>query len=209
MAYSNNNAAPAHIPIARGRLLIPLTWKPSSIRKRATAKTNVYLSILHVLQLFYSWCQYILLRDKRLYFFLLGAIAYRFYVRNWQNKQTASSAVLWGWMIGIFYFVMLMQSREAFITLHWKTLYYSLPVITAIFLPILFRLSRQSKPDRWIGGISYPLCLSHTIIGSYLLEIRANNTYVAFLVIFVVSAATHHFIERPLNRFRHRYFAAR
>ena len=87
---------------------------------------------------------------------------------------------------------------------YWFTL-----LLNAIFVPILFELSKNLKFDSFIGKLSYPLYISHFTIILFLhktgIEDQVFGIYVLVCSI-LVSIALVLFIENPITRYRHRKF---
>jgi peptidoglycan/LPS O-acetylase OafA/YrhL len=121
-------------------------------------------------------------------FFLAGSLAYR--IKAQTNHIT-----------GLILFVLALAS------LHGIVLYYALPAITTVWLSSLFRASRYSSSDRFIGNLSYPVYLSHTVIAPYLLLHGINSIVLATGAIAVVSILVYRFLELPIDNFRHKKFS--
>ena len=73
---------------------------------------NIAFAVLysHYPQLSAFWMECLL--PSNLYFFLLGAVAYRFYIAYWQKKENHPAMLLWGWFILGLFFVILFQIIE-------------------------------------------------------------------------------------------------
>jgi peptidoglycan/LPS O-acetylase OafA/YrhL len=76
---------------------------------------------------------------------------------------------------------------------------------TAAFLPIMFLLSRKSAIDRAVGELSYPLYLTHLFVLSHI----SRSYFVAVPVAIGLSWLIVVFVDRPLDRWRHKKFRAR
>lgn len=75
-------------------------------------------------------------------------------------------------------------------------------------IPIIFRYSNNSRLDKWIGDLSYPIYLNHLLI----IAVLGNSfdllphTYVLLAIISscAMAVAMVYCIDRPLESFRHR-----
>lgn len=83
-------------------------------------------------------------------------------------------------------------------------------VLFALSLPFVFARWRQSKIDRWIGELSYPLYIVHgVIIGIVFGKIYAGqsgNEEIAVVASLAVAALAFVLIDRPIDAWRHRRF---
>ena len=87
---------------------------------------------------------------------------------------------------------------------YWFTL-----LLNAVFVPILFELSKNLKFDSFIGKLSYPLYISHFTIILLLHKIGIEDQVFGIYVLacsILVSIALVLFIENPITRYRHRKF---
>jgi len=88
--------------------------------------------------------------------------------------------------------------------IYWFTL-----LLNAVFVPILFELSKNLKLDSFIGKLSYPLYISHFTIILLLHKIGIEDQVFGIYVLacsILVSIALVLFIENPITRYRHRKF---
>jgi peptidoglycan/LPS O-acetylase OafA/YrhL len=83
----------------------------------------------------------------------------------------------------------------------------SFPMLIATFfvLPLLFRVSRSSTTDRYIGNYSYPVYLLHypvlTVLNYYGLG-DVGLFYLTCAVSLLLSGLIHHYIEKPVETVR-------
>jgi peptidoglycan/LPS O-acetylase OafA/YrhL len=72
-------------------------------------------------------------------------------------------------------------------------------------------LSKNFKPDRFIGELSYPIYISHMTVLALLTD-RVPARYVAPVVIIIctlLSIVLVRLVEQPLDRLRHKLFYRR
>ena len=87
---------------------------------------------------------------------------------------------------------------------YWFTL-----LLNAIFVPILFELSKNLRFDSFIGKLSYPLYISHFTIILFLQKTGIEDQVFGIYVLvssILVSIAIVLFIENPITRYRYRKF---
>lgn len=118
----------------------------------------------------------------QLVFFLIGIITYQFY-----NKLKAiemPKAVSYGCMVYILIFTAIFGR---IVDSEVKDFIYLLSI--ACVVPVLFKLSRSSKSDRWIGELSYPMYISHIliilIVRGALQHFHIDGKYSVIIVVFV------------------------
>jgi peptidoglycan/LPS O-acetylase OafA/YrhL len=80
---------------------------------------------------------------------------------------------------------------------------------SVLLVPILFALSKKSKWDRVVGNLSYPIYLSHLIVGQVLGVAlgRAELSPGVILVLMplgciIAAVALHQVVERPVEKVR-------
>jgi hypothetical protein len=78
--------------------------------------------------------------------------------------------------------------------------------VLAFGIPFLFILSKNVSWDSYIGEISYPVYLVHGFVIGLLREYCRPSALplVVLLVTVVVSTALYLFVDRPIDRFRHK-----
>lgn len=170
---------------------------------------------------FHSFANAIILSEIAL--FLAGALACRFY-------QSVIASALYRrlripdtsmWLFGIFNLIMI--TGYYFIGWHifpsggaWDKGLLAVPygwwgslVVTACALPFLFHTFRNNRFDRFLGDLSYPVYISHMFFISLLRfsDIPGEWQCVWVLALSIMSAILLHlFIERPMDRLRHRLY---
>jgi peptidoglycan/LPS O-acetylase OafA/YrhL len=68
-------------------------------------------------------------------------------------------------------------------------------------------VTRHSSFDRFAGEMSYPIYLSHLVVGAVLLKIGISTYYlsvVGLVICTVLGVALVRYVERPLTKLRHR-----
>jgi peptidoglycan/LPS O-acetylase OafA/YrhL len=93
----------------------------------------------------------------QLAFFLMGIICYHVYKRIKQIDISQNVAYLIIILITLFTF-----SYGGFADSELKDFLYLFSIFCSI--PVLFKLTKSSKVDRWFGELSYPMYISHTLI---------------------------------------------
>ena len=76
-----------------------------------------------------------------------------------------------------------------------------------ILLPRLFELTKNSKTDRLIGELSYPLYIIHYPVLFYLWGIGIKPVYlgiICFSITLVLSVIIHYLVEKPIDKIRQR-----
>lgn len=84
-----------------------------------------------------------------------------------------------------------------------KRVSYALVFLFPLFIPTIFEAFKNSKFDNFLGELSYPVYLVHIVIqNNFHLGIYYNVLLSILFSIFVVV-----FIEKKIDRFRHKVFA--
>src|SRR5207237_6723897 len=89
---------------------------------------------------------------------------------------------------------------------HLKDIYYSLLLAAAI--PFIFLFTQHNKIDRYLGELSYPVYLSHTIVivalaNTHIQTINANVfTALAVLGTIAVSVLIVRYFDQPIEKWR-------
>lgn len=142
-------------------------------------------------------------------FFLVGALAHHAYRWLLERQLLAPRA-------GKAAFGIVVAAIVAFPSLPFENGYLSMLLFCILFagaLPWIFHLLRDSKRDRWIGELSYPLYLSHWSIWLLLVcppwpWLKAHIGDVTVVVSLLVSVALCRFVVGPVDRFRARITGA-
>ncbi len=110
-----------------------------------------------------------------LFFFMLGIICYHFY-----NKIRYMKFDLWILYVLLSAFILNILLYEQYYIPFKKQLFF-----TSLFIsiPFIFKLTINSKIDRTIGDLSYPIYISHILIISLVKDFNLNIQLVIVLVI--------------------------
>lgn len=136
--------------------------------------------------------------------FLLGALSYRVYKKTERVKIHNEKIFLY-----ISHFI-LISSLLLFlkIPLPQLTRYWMIIFMLILFLPILFRGSK-GEVDRFLGDLSYPIYLSYWFWFLFVIQnipVSNKNYQTLFIILFTIIASSVLivFIQRPIDRYRHR-----
>jgi peptidoglycan/LPS O-acetylase OafA/YrhL len=134
-----------------------------------------------------------------LVFFLAGALSYRLYCA----LRTLTFDRRWGhlaWLVLILYGVRYGHISGPFTNAVVPLVFYALITIA---IPLLFIASKDSKTDRFLGDLSYPLYVVHFAV-IYTIGTAYPNALLVTAVSLVLSVALVVLVERPVDTFRHR-----
>jgi peptidoglycan/LPS O-acetylase OafA/YrhL len=138
------------------------------------------------------------------YLFLAGMVAYRafrnFDVSDRVARSRGAAIAMSGFLfLAIWSLPLLMADPPQKIML----------LFAVLLIPVLFALSKRSKWDRTVGNLSYPIYLSHMIVGQVLgvvlSRVGLSPEVVCVLMplgCIVTAIALHQAIERPVERIR-------
>lgn len=90
---------------------------------------------------------------------------------------------------------------------YWGVIFY-----TALFLPLLFFITKNLKWDSFIGNISYPFYLIHSFVIYILTKINTDSNDIALYTLIIslfLSVLLVIFIENPVDNYRHKKFLAK
>jgi peptidoglycan/LPS O-acetylase OafA/YrhL len=134
-------------------------------------------------------------------FFLLGVLAYRFYAvrgvrlrTRWRQTALAVAAV-----IVLFRFIPDVSIYRLSVN--------NVVLFTIMFLamPNLFAGTTDSRLDRFVGDLSYPLYLTHILAATFCaFALGTRSAAVIIAISLLASAGLVICVERPLDRWRHR-----
>jgi peptidoglycan/LPS O-acetylase OafA/YrhL len=85
-------------------------------------------------------------------------------------------------------------------------LFYSLTLVT---LPSLFDKSKSNSIDKYLGEYSYPLYVFHYCFVAAFIHSGVANFWAVLIPTVLISALSIHFIQMPIDKFRHQKFVAR
>lgn len=134
-----------------------------------------------------------------LIFFLVGIASFRLY--KFISNINANKVVLASISIIFFLFLGFYDAIPLY-SIPKKFLFFTL---LAVALPMIFALTKTSKFDRYIGDLSYPVYLSHVLIGSIILPLKISNEFWGIktaIISLAVSVILLYFVVRPIDAFR-------
>jgi peptidoglycan/LPS O-acetylase OafA/YrhL len=131
----------------------------------------------------------------QLYLFVLGMLLHRFYVARrldmWPRR--------YGWLA-------LAYTVAVILTYQWlpkparDVLVYG---GVALLTPVLFALTHRSAFDTALGNLSYPIYLSHMLVGQVVANVLGSERPLLIAVLTVaVSIGLYLIVERPVDRYR-------
>ena len=130
-----------------------------------------------------------------LMFFTAGAIGYRAYAylrdRQMYHRRLAVAA-----LVAVLAFMVAYTHLPPF---KIDLIYYPL---FAAAVPLLFMLSKDSRIDRYIGELSYPMYISHLLVLYVLTRLNWPMPLLGPLLTVAISVALFELIDRPVERFR-------
>lgn len=141
-----------------------------------------------------------------LFYFLIGLCGYIYVYKNIVNK----TQLVFGKFIFVFFvfftiFYQLFPGR--FLD---KGFYLGLPyyITFAVAIPYIFKVVRNSKIDRFLGELSYPVYITHMIFVKILLVLHVPrvpylNSLLIVLPTLLLSLVLVIFIQIPIDRYRH------
>ncbi|MBV8939469.1 MAG: acyltransferase [Alphaproteobacteria bacterium] len=143
--------------------------------------------------------------------FTAGALGYRFYARYLQPRPPLRHPFLAyaGAAAGVSLMMALTMKGLTLSPAAAMTAFYACACATALFAPLLFKISRAVRKDRRLGDLSYPFYLCHYYVLSLCQALPASR----FVIFLAAEAATllcaallAKTVEIPLRRYRHRHF---
>ena len=152
-------------------------------------------------------------------FFFLGIASYWIYayainIKHSKMVGLAFSIAGLGFLIGSVFIaggVLLFDGPEDYDQFRLWVFY----ILLTVGIPYLFILTKDTKWDNYIGEISYPVYLVHGFIIGWLsprLGSSMNSSAKTLAIVFatiLVSTALYFFVDRPVERFRHKLAAVR
>lgn len=178
-------------------LLVPFIARARNVTLVVLTITS--LSILIFLEIQQPWSSYFFF-PSNLCFFLIGMIAQRVCRSGGYRRFHARLPPNFVIAIGVVTVSLLMLRQ--FIPLYRNQGWIAY-VLFAACLPVLFTVTKSSKIDRWIGGLSYPIYILHApvllILGAYA---GATTGGLALPVTLGISILVVQFVDRPLEEWR-------
>ena len=137
--------------------------------------------------------------------FLLGSLSY--YIFSDLNIKISKVKIYL-----IYTLIVIFTFSYSFISLPGRSIVYFFLVASTLWF--IFQLTKNSKIDRFIGELSYPVYCSHLFINSYIFnKINFfNNSDISFLtsflkifIVIIISAIIYSLIQIPVDRYRKIY----
>ena len=135
-------------------------------------------------------------------FFLLGILCFRIYQKHKDiiiSKKTASIV-----LISIFAYIILFQYIPVLL---WAKKWFLYAAMIAL-IPILFKICKNNKIDRYIGELSYPVYICHVLV-IHMLSLTFDMTdppkyfpLLAMILSIALSILLNKFIADPIENFR-------
>lgn len=138
-------------------------------------------------------------------FFLFGYISYKIYRRIEQQDLPAyiGRVVLVFCILTTIAYGYVPQVKQWQIPFSWNEILYFLTITAAI--PVLFKCFKNNKTDRQVGDLSYPIYLSHFLIGRviYMLPIFVlKQSWCILIITILFSYLLHTLIQAPIEKYR-------
>jgi peptidoglycan/LPS O-acetylase OafA/YrhL len=141
-----------------------------------------------------------------LVFFLLGALAYFLYkrVKDIPLRQTS----LWALTLLVIIITLTYQYLPKDTQIQWMILKDCYPILLSVTIPFIFLVSKQSTIDRYLGELSYPVYLLHSLVILSLANIpilTANpNIFTMLVILFTImfSLIIVRYFEQPIEKWR-------
>jgi peptidoglycan/LPS O-acetylase OafA/YrhL len=140
--------------------------------------------------------------------FVLGAIGYR--VHKWSGAHLDRAAFGRYALLAVCVAAVLLVNRW-----HGLTRLASVSALLLIFLavPVLFRVTRNSNLDRYLGELSYPIYIGHLWVIWLLgmgMPLGSGVLYFAAVTVLTVllAAVLYALVDRPVDRWRQKRFEA-
>jgi peptidoglycan/LPS O-acetylase OafA/YrhL len=144
---------------------------------------------------------------SELIFFILGVLAYFIYkkVKNIPLNLTVIRTIT----MSVLVITMTYQYLPIDVQIRWLNLKeYYYPILLCVTIPFIFIASKQSKIDRFLGELSYPAYLLHTLVILALANIpilTVNTSIFTIFVIlfnFILSGLIVIYFEQPIEKMR-------
>lgn len=129
--------------------------------------------------------------------FLAGYFSYVLYRRVREEKHKDFIGLL-AWTTLILVLILYNQVHEK----------YSLALLAfsiALLMPCIFSLSKDSRIDRFLGNISFPIYMVHFLVIECLADhFEEYSLWMVLPIVFVTALAVHYGIEMPIDYWRQR-----
>lgn len=130
--------------------------------------------------------------------FLLGSLSYFLFtlIRGYKNKYSLG-LISWAALLAVLIFYEQIDKTYALILLASAAF---------ISIPFIFKLTKDSRTDRFLGNISYPIYIVHFLIVAIFEEYFEEEYpfFLPLLAVFSTSLVVYYGIEAPIDRWRQR-----
>lgn len=137
-----------------------------------------------------------------LFYFIIGAMACRFYLKYLQNATKKYHYLSFIMLLGLFIYTLNFKSLNIS---NKEGLFY---VMLACSLPVIFNRFHKNPIDRFLGDLSYPIYLVHFLASGFVVATfhSHHNAIIKLLLTLLFAAIVVFLVERPLDRLRHKLF---
>lgn len=165
---------------------------------------------------FYEQAWFISFFPNELAIFLAGSLGFRFYNEFLEPQNVIADGALT--LIGFCFLIFLAYFYKVgwlhFEGGEWKAVfscgsskqYLAALAVTIISIPFIFKWSKNFRFDRWMGDLSYPIYLSHTIFIELLSEYAVAKEYIAVVTVvltFIFAILLCEYVDKPISKWRY------
>jgi peptidoglycan/LPS O-acetylase OafA/YrhL len=140
-----------------------------------------------------------------LVFFLFGFVAYRVYsgIKVLKTPPYTGGLLLVYCILFTSLYGYIPVVKNQLMPFSWNEIIYFTSIVLSI--PYIFIFYRNSRADRWIGELSYPMYLSHFLIAGFIYKLpfsilRQSWCIVVFTLLF--SHLLNTIVQKPIDKFR-------
>lgn len=142
-------------------------------------------------------------------YFILGSLSYHYVYKRIKNIKGITKKVklpaLYLFFIGFLIIYPYFNLGFSFTSTAFRVIYY---LAFAIFVSFIFNMSKDSKLDRVIGELSYPVYISHFVFIKLvspitLLATSLPGLFIVILSTLVFSFLLNRYVQIPIDNFRH------
>lgn len=141
--------------------------------------------------------------------FFLGALGYHFYARARARHWNIRSLGWAGWLLALVSIFALPIAKQ-----HGVSSMLIVPIM-AICVPFVFTLTKNWKMDRWLGELSYPVYIAHSVVGAVIAKkldlIHGGDVQGWMLLLWTLPIAIliRVCVEQPIDHWRQHLHNAR